>query len=151
MRFKIVSTITLCLLLCLINSICVLACSCRPNGPPREELETAVAVFSGKVTKIENPNKGPVRSSADPVYVSLQVSRVWKGSIATTVMVQTAASGASCGYDSFSVGNEFLVYAHGSDTKLAVSLCSRTRFLSQAAEDLQALGAGAVPVARLAQ
>ncbi|MDY6877744.1 MAG: hypothetical protein SWK90_16300 [Chloroflexota bacterium] len=120
-----------------------LACSCIPPGPPAEELAKSTAVFAGKVVALDVPT-GPVISSADPVRVTFQVSTVWKGPVYNTLVVTTARGGASCGYE-FKPGQEYLVYARGAETALAVSLCSRTRLLSAAGEDLATLGEAVAP------
>ena len=121
----------------------VYACSCAPPGLPAEELERATAVFAGKVTEIDIP-RGLLQSSADPVAVTFQVSEVWKGSVQPALVAKTARSGASCGY-TFSIGQEYLVYANGTESDLEVWLCSRTTPLTAAAEDLLALGSGEIP------
>jgi len=115
------------------------ACSCAPPGPPTDELAKSSAVFAGKVVALDVPT-GLVISSADPVRVTFQVYTVWKGPVHNTLVVTTARGGASCGYE-FKQGQEYLVYARGAETALAVSLCSRTRLLSAADEDLATLGA----------
>jgi hypothetical protein len=54
-----------------------------------------------------------------------------------TVSVTTAGSGPACGY-TFKIGGQYLVYAYRpkDGSGLSVSLCSRTRPLANAAEDL---------------
>ncbi|WP_420642798.1 hypothetical protein [Candidatus Leptofilum sp.] len=122
----------------------VYACTCAPPGSPAEELERATAVFAGKVTQIDAP-QGLLKSSADPVQITFQVSEVWKGSVRATQLAKTVRSDASCGY-SFAIGQEYLVYASGSETDPEVWLCSRTAPLAAAAEDLLALGSGEIPI-----
>ncbi len=123
------------------------ACSCAPPGPPDEELINAAAVFTGKVVGLAKPKGGlgPI-SSADPIKVTFQVDQVWKGSVSQTTTITTARSGASCGY-TFEKGGEYIVYAHGQENNLSVSLCSRTQPLDTAEDDLALLGIGAVPLA----
>jgi hypothetical protein len=133
------------------------------------------AVFTGTVTNIAGGGTGlarildPIRrwlglgitSSADPVSVTVQVQTAWKGVTTTPVLVQTAASGASCGYH-FVTGRQYLIYAYGDGARLGTGLCTRTTVLSQAAADLAYLqtvppltvtpapGAGLLPVLCLA-
>lgn len=123
------------------------ACSCAPPGSPDEELTRATAVFTGKVVGLAKPldGFGPI-SSADPIKVTFQVYTVWKGSISQTTTITTSRSGASCGY-TFEKGSEYIVYAHGPENDLAVSLCSRTRPLAVADDDLAVLGVGSAPLA----
>jgi hypothetical protein len=112
-------------------------------APPQESLEKSTAVFAGKVTIMDIPN-GIVISSADPVTVTFNVSRIWKGPDHKTLVVTTAREGASCGY-SFKIGEEYIVYAYGEDDELSANICSRTNSLVNAQEDLQALGEGNLP------
>src|SRR5690606_22193376 len=57
----------------------------------------------------------------------------------------TNSSSAACGY-TFEKNTSYLVYARESEGRLHVSLCSRTRPMAEAADDLVVLGAGATPV-----
>jgi hypothetical protein len=102
---------------------------------PRVELERAAAVFAGEVRS--------VKTEGHNLIVEIKVEKVWKGAITRTVVVQTANSGAACGY-SFAEGKKYLVYAHGKGS-LSVSLCSRTKPLESASEDLKELGDGKQP------
>ena len=121
------------------------ACSCVAPWPPTEALAGATAVFVGKVSNLD-VSTGLLTSTADPVEVTFQVSKVWKGPVHSTLLATTARSGASCGYG-FERGQEYLVYARGTETELEVSLCSRTQPLSAADEDLAVLGQGNIPTA----
>lgn len=98
----------------------------------------STAVFAGKA--VERKFAGPV-DSQDAVQVAFQVSTVWKGPVQNSLVVTTAISGASCGYE-FSEGQRYFVYAGGSENHLRVSLCTRTRLVSDAGEDLATLGNG---------
>lgn len=131
------------LTLLLLKPSSVIACSCSLPLTPLEELEKSTAVFSGKVTDIDFPI-GIKISSADPVKVTFEVSKTWKGPNSKTLIVATARHGASCGY-SFKQGEEYLVYAYNEEDKLSASLCSRTELLSSAETDLQELGLGNTP------
>jgi len=116
------------------------ACSCAMKNSPDEELKRSFAVFQGKVLKKETKRYSLfTSSSADPVYVTFTVHKVWKGIDTKTITIQTAVSGASCGYD-FHQNQEYIVYAIKSNGKLEVNLCSRTSELSQANDDIQYLG-----------
>ncbi|HEY0550491.1 MAG TPA: hypothetical protein VGF13_12885 [Verrucomicrobiae bacterium] len=125
------------------------ACSCLPNPPPKEALAKAAAVFSGTV---ENTEKSSYRVTYDGkeftherIKVTVRVQESWKGTNAATLVIYTETDGAMCGY-SFAKGTRYIIYAHQDAKKdLLVSLCSRTAALSQAHEDVQALGAGKKP------
>lgn len=75
--------------LCIINTVIVSACSCAPLPSPQESLEKSTAVFAGKVTGIDIPNR-IIISSADPVSVTFNVSEIWKGPDYKTLVVTTA-------------------------------------------------------------
>ena len=121
------------------------ACSCIPPRPPLESMADSDAVFVGKVVRIEEEG-GAMISSADPVKVVFEVSKVWKGEENAAISLATARDSASCGYD-FMAGEEYLVYANSSETGLTTGLCNRTMQLAMADEDLAALGEGVVPTA----
>lgn len=119
------------------------ACSCARPGSPAEALADADAVFAGKVIAIRPTGNPPFRlSSADPVEVEFEVSRVWKGPQLRTVLIQTARSAVSCGFE-FSKGQHYIVYASGG----RAGLCSRTAPAWRAFEDMVALGPGQMPEA----
>jgi hypothetical protein len=109
-------------------------------GTPAEESTKSTAVFAGKVIGLNMPI-GLVIRSTDLVRVTFQVYTVWKGPVHDTLVVTTARGGASCGYP-FSRDSEYLVYARGTESFLETGICSRTRLLSAAGEDLVALGRG---------
>lgn len=122
------------------------ACSCIMPESPQQTLQKSAAVFTGRVTGMTGEVDGPLGfggSSADPVIVSFDVSRAWKGITENRVEIITAQSSASCGYR-FEKGKEYLVYAYESEGKLSTGLCSRNALLADAAGDLNALGAGMI-------
>ena len=100
------------------------------GGGPRRE-EASVLGF---------PAYFGIMGSRDPTNVKFQVQTVWKGAAYPTRYVATARSGASCGYP-FKVGTEYVVCSLG----WHVSLCSRTRPLSEATRYVADLGPGALP------
>lgn len=117
----------------------ILACSCLPAKSAAQELKQSTAVFSGKVVKIKR------HKQADNIFASVEVvfsiQKVWKGVKKKTVSVFTSSNSAACGY-SFRENQTYLVYANGNDEgKLSTSICSRTKRLKDAREDLKELGA----------
>jgi hypothetical protein len=123
----------------------VQACSCAESPPVETELQRSSAVFSGNVIKISDSKNGFIVSSADPLYVTVEVNKVWKGQIEERVVVQTARDGASCGFG-FELGREYIVYAQENNGTLSTGLCDRTNLLSMASEDLTKLGEGQKPL-----
>lgn len=125
------------------------ACRCVPPPPPKKALEAAAAVFVGKAAKIE-PDEA--RSF---VVVTFEVRTFWKGADTKTVQVRTPGSSAACGNE-FAKDQWYLVYCHAEPDEtrpgekepplvLHTNLCSRTRALKDAAEDLKELGKGKTP------
>lgn len=108
------------------------SCSCPEDfpAPPivvqvQYAAKISKAVFSGQVLAIEKSGKYSAR-------VKIRVEKLWKGILKDTYTVSTALISASCGY-SFKVGEKYLVYAFadGTDDKLQVSSCSRTKLLTK--------------------
>jgi MYXO-CTERM domain-containing protein len=98
-------------------------------------------VFEGRVDSVQTAD------GSGMVRYELAVQRVFKGELQATTWVVTRASSAACGR-SFVQGKRYLVYAHRSgEGDLGDTMCSRTRPISTADEDLAALGAGAPPPA----
>ena len=120
------------------------ACSCIMPGSPQEEMGRSSVVFQGKVTEVRGAPAGDMVNSMDPVQVIFEVSRVWKGPEYKNLVISTAMSSASCGFE-FQPGQEYIVYANGGEDSLETGLCTRTRSLADGGEDIQALGDGIVP------
>ncbi|MCY4558507.1 MAG: hypothetical protein OXF79_19460 [Chloroflexi bacterium] len=130
-----------CLLTALVLPRPAHACSCAPPGSPAEALAEADAVFAGEVTLIRPLGHPPFRlSSADPVEVEFQLSRVWKGPRLETTVIETELSEISCGYE-FKKGGTYIVYVHDG----RAGSCTRTSPAWRAFQDLVALGPGSRP------
>lgn len=111
----------------------VSACSCIAPRPAGEELIDSDAVFQGTVTKVE------LKGITNKYYeVTFDVSKRWKDSAQDESVIITSDSSAACGYN-FEEGKSYLVYARESDGYLTTGLCTRTKLLSEAAEDLESL------------
>ncbi|WP_127583716.1 hypothetical protein [Paenibacillus koleovorans] len=134
----------------LANPASVSACSCVAPASVaqqvKDELGRKTAIFVGKVTAVATPTRPLMRSSADPVKVNFTVSSVWKGDVKRGTAVYTAMSSASCGYDNFIVGEEYLVSAYTHEGQLKTGICEMTRPLSLATEELKLLGSGLPPI-----
>jgi hypothetical protein len=126
----------------------VYACSCAMSPSVQEELQRKTAVFSGKVVKLSGSGKGFIRSSADPVAVTFEVDQVWKGEVKPKLIVNTAMSSASCGYE-FQMNTDYLVYANSDGNgKQTTIICDRTKPIADSTEDLAVLGVGEKPVSQ---
>ena len=127
------------------------ACSCVQPGTPSEEVEKFSAVFAGKVTSIQHSYdpKASFASPGDRTTVGFEVSAVWKGTVHEEMYITTPPTGGTCGF-AFEEGEDYIVYAYDSaypEGGYAVGICSRTALLSQAQEDIDALGQKQAPQA----
>jgi hypothetical protein len=135
----------------------VLACSCAGPGNPCSAAGRAAAVFTGTVLDIIEPARplpggigssamasrpavGSVASVPRPFrMVRMQVGEVLTGigSGQKQVEIVTGLGGGDCGY-AFQVGLDYVVYAYkNAEGRLETGICSRTRPITQAAEDLE--------------
>jgi hypothetical protein len=122
----------------------VFACSCMPSGPPCQNYFRVDAVFVGAVQAID-VRKLPLEGLDDRLFdrklVHLSIERAARGVQGSGVDVWTGMGGGDCGFD-FKVGQRYVVYAYrNKDGALGTGICSRTRVLSEAAEDLAYLSA----------
>ena len=101
------------------------ACSCVV-GSTAQHLRWADAAFTGTLADIAPPPQREVSSSTDPNTLTFDVDRVYAGDVPSTVQVQSAISGASCGLEGMRVGVEYVVYATVSGDVFESTLCSGT-------------------------
>jgi hypothetical protein len=123
------------------------ACSCGPSGPPCQNAFQVDAVFAATVRTIvalpdDDEPQIPPGSTRIPRTVRVEFTDVvaYRGIQTPTVSVITAGTGPACGY-AFTPGKRYLVYANRTkDGKgLVTGICSRTRLLQDADEDLRFL------------
>src|SRR5678816_2560454 len=118
----------------------LIACSCIGSQPTCQATWQAHAVFVGQVVGITDvqPATRPDSPAAlfDRRRVSFKVSEVFRGDVGASVIIRTGLGGGDCGY-AFEVGSSYLVYAHQVPTgELTTGICSRTRPVSEAVDDL---------------
>jgi hypothetical protein len=111
------------------------ACSCMSSGPPCQAAWTADVVFAGKVRAIDPVQDNPGLS---PLRVTFDVERGFINAPPAVAEVTTGAGGGDCGYR-FVVGKRYLVYARRSPSGLTAGICSRTRPIEAAGEDIKYL------------
>ncbi|OKL36865.1 hypothetical protein [Domibacillus mangrovi] len=125
------------------------ACSCAKPPDVKEEFSLSKAVFRGKVTEIDEKKSV---SGFPTKSVRFEVNETWKGVSQSQVNVTTGNGGGDCGYE-FRKGQEYLVYANDSDmygsSEQTVIICSRTKEISTAQEDLAILGEGQTPTEKV--
>ena len=107
-------------------------CMTEPKSV-KNTLKKSTAVFSGEVLE--------TKSGVNFLQARFRVERSWKGVEADEVFVLTDGSAESPHYR---VGENYLVFAGIRDGKLFTGLCSRTKKLEYAQEDLQQLGEGQI-------
>ncbi len=120
------------------------ACECASGGPPCQNAFQVDAVFAGTVRSISPlPDDGPPLRPGEmriPRTVRVEFDSVvpFRGNQASNVSVLTAGSGPACGY-SFKQGERYLVYAsrNTQGAGLVTGICSRTRPLAEATDDLR--------------
>lgn len=118
-----------------------------PPGPPCQALWQAHAVFAGRVVQVRDVDP---RDAGGPLSetrrVTVRVTEDFRSTVPDEVEVFTGRGGGDCGYD-FSTGGAYLIYAYRSavNGRWTTGICSRTKPLSHAGDDLKYLR-GASPV-----
>jgi hypothetical protein len=125
-----------CLLFLTVGVADVHACMCLP-GPTCEDTWKATAVFVGTVVAIDKRQP----TNREDIYsnqVKIIVEESFRGDVGIQVVLLTGMS--TCDVY-FKVGQQYLVYAQKSsvENQLTTSICTRTRLLSEAGEDLSYL------------
>jgi len=117
------------------------ACSCAGPEPPCEAYQSSVAVFIGTMMDVSNVTvelkAGDRRLEFMGKLFRFSVEQAFKGVEEAEIEIQTGSGGGDCGYE-FRKGDRYLVYAYkaANDKRLSTNICSRTRPLSHAADDL---------------
>ena len=117
------------------------ACTCVGPNPPCQATWQSDAVFVARVLSIEDAPPSVEQGVPWPqIRVRLRVAEAFRGVTVGEVDVFTGRGGGDCGY-AFVAGVDYLVYAyrHPANGGLRTGICSRTRLLSEAAEDLRYL------------
>lgn len=137
-------------LLCGAAVLCVLlsagrarACSCFTPGQPCQAFGAAAATFVGTVLDVRtNQPKPGAKDEIDwtPRVFKFAVLQPYAGVAGTEVEVATGQGGGDCGYG-FRKGETYLVYAYGGGNgkPLVTGICTRTRPVAEASEDLEFL------------
>lgn len=129
---------------------------CFAPRSPTEELAKATAVFSGKVVRREYvPEATSEGEFFERLIIRIAVERVWKGDIYADATMYTSETHLANGYVrifgedfNFEDDKEYLIYAFGKTDRLSTDVCTRTRELSKADDDLKELGDGNEPKIR---
>ncbi len=107
------------------------ACVCVGPESPKENLEWADAVFSGKVI-----------SAKEGVY-TFEVERVWKGVSESQVIVKDFSFGSDCGFN-FQLNEQYVIFAYTGKTEkvLTVDPCTWNQRLKNAKKIFRSIGKG---------
>jgi Carboxypeptidase regulatory-like domain/Tissue inhibitor of metalloproteinase len=111
-----------------------LACSCAARLPC-QAYGDASAVFIGTVIDSRMINVTQSNYKRNKRVVRLSVDSAFRGIKGSDVEVMTGMGGGDCGFE-FVPAGQYLVYASEYEGKLSTSICSRTRSISRATEDL---------------
>lgn len=126
-RIMMAGAICVVLLLCSHNAE---ACGCIVPGP-RQALEVAEVVFTGKVVDINEVDGSAL----------LEVYATWKGLSPWTKKTKISMVFSTCYYE-LRLGEEYLLYARkeGRHKNLLTDMCYPNRLLAEARRDLLELG-----------
>ena len=111
------------------------ACSCASGGRPCHDYWKATAVFTGTVIYSSTTTSKRGDYYVPGRLVRFNIDQPFRGVTGKEVEVRTGLGDSDCGYN-FRLGGQYLVYAYGDKDKLATGICSRTRPVSEAADDL---------------
>jgi hypothetical protein len=113
------------------------SCSCVAGIPICETFWKSSAVFAGEVMDIASVADVERQPFADR-RVRFKVERAWRGNVSDTVDVMTGGGGGDCGY-SFRRGERYLVFTYDRGGVLWTGICSPTKRLASAKEELEYL------------
>jgi len=119
------------------------ACSCAGTEPPCQAYWNSDVIFAGQVLGSGEISVSDDVSVAGSNFIGKRVVRfnvegAYKGTRDSYIEVTTGWGGGDCGYE-FEKGAHYLVYAYRDekDRRLYTGICSRTRPLADATEDLE--------------
>ena len=110
------------------------ACPCRPSGPPCEAVWKSPLIFAGTVIEVDQ-----TPGSFGPRRVRFRITEAFRGTEKGEIDIHLRGGGGPSCDPSFRLGEAWLVYGNNrweGGPGWTASSCSRTRLLTQAAEDL---------------
>jgi len=124
---------------CFVQTEVARACSCSAPATTAEALKRSTAVFRGRVVKISVPSLdwiGLTRTGAH--RVKFEILKQWKGPSAETTVVVTRLTGEGCGFP-FEEQKEYLVYVVEEQKHIQSGICTGTKSIADAEEELEEL------------
>ena len=118
----------------------VLGCTCGMSGPPCQATWMVDSIFVGTVISISPIDHVSLGEPYQSNLVTFKVERGYMNTAPGSLQIVTGMGGGDCGYR-FKTGHTYLVYASksGSVSWLTTGICSRTRPIADATEDLSYL------------
>ncbi|MGV8847565.1 hypothetical protein [Tessaracoccus sp.] len=138
---RFIGTLTATLLATILASSVAVACSCVEQTTA-ENAAGADLVARVTVERANIPESGAT-SSQLAVY-TMRPTHVWKGDVVSQFKVSSQASGASCGLEGITEGQDLLLFAQESEEGWTAHLCGGTTVASEplVAELLDVVGPG---------
>jgi hypothetical protein len=133
-------------LVTLLSASAAFSCDCSSSRPPCQSFGNTAAVFVGTPIEVKQTT-GKLLANNEPEYpqkiFSFRVDESFRGVNAAQIEVRTGMEDGDCGYR-FNLGERYLVYANFNPANgfYDTSICTRTRPLSEAAEDLDYIRGG---------
>jgi len=127
------------LVFCLMQTAQARACSCSAPATIAEAFKQSTSVFRGRVVKISVPSLdwiGLTRTGAH--RVKFEILKQWKGPSAETSVVVTRLTGEGCGFP-FEEQKEYLVYVVAEQKHIQSGICTGTKSIADAEEEMEAL------------
>jgi len=115
------------------------ACSCAAPAGPADGLNRSTAVFRGRVSEISRPfwdRLGLTNSGSH--RVTFEVVKRWKGAPVMITELATRLTGEACGFP-FEEKKEYLVYAVATPKNLQTGICTGTKNIGDAAQEMAIL------------
>ncbi|MCA9386886.1 hypothetical protein KC669_02515 [Candidatus Dojkabacteria bacterium] len=120
------------IIISIISTSTVAACSCIQPGTPTEEANKGQIIFSGTVESITEVDDLNLQVNVKPIMS-------WTSDLLSlSTPIATTNNSAACGYN-FEEGKDYLIYAYEHEGNLSTNICTRTQLLDTAALDIPEL------------
>ena len=132
-------TVMVAIVSCLAADADALACSCAAPATTAQAFKRSAAVFRGRVIKISIPSLdwiGLTRTGAH--RVKFEILKQWKGPSSDTAVVVTRLTGEGCGFP-FEEQKEYLVYVVAEPKQIQTGICSGTKNIADAEQEMKEL------------